>query len=129
MPISRWFALIAALGGLLAVAGGAFGAHALRTRIDAEALAIYQTAVQYQMWHSLALAWVASWLERAPEDTRLRGAGCAFVAGIVLFCGSLYAVAVSGLRGLGMITPFGGLAFLVGWACLAWASLRERSRG
>jgi len=106
----------------LAVACGAFGAHALRSRLTPEALAIWQTAVQYHAWHALALLGVGLWLARTPEVGALAWAGWLFVAGIVLFSGSLYALAFTGVKGLGAITPFGGVAFLAGWLVLAWAA-------
>lgn len=113
---------IAAGSGLLAVAFGAFGAHALRTRLDPYAMGIFETAVQYHFAHSLALLAVAL-LYRSAQAPRLLGfAGLAFSAGLVLFSGSLYLLAVSGLRWLGAITPLGGMAFIAGWSLLlAWS--------
>lgn len=108
----------------LAVAAGAFGAHGLRAILSPADLATFETAARYQMYHGLALmaaAWVA---ERWPG--RLPGiAAWCFVAGIVLFSGSLYALVLSGVRTLGAITPLGGVCFLAGWACLAFAAGRE----
>ena len=108
----------------LAVAAGAFGAHGLRAILPPADLATFETAARYQMYHGLALiaaAWVA---ERWPG--RLPGiAAWCFVAGIVLFSGSLYALVLSGVRTLGAITPLGGVCFLAGWACLAFAAGRE----
>ena len=106
-----------------AVALGAFGAHALRGQLDARMTAVWQNAVQYHAWHALALLGVGGLLAHWPEKRGLARAGWLFVAGIVLFSGSLYAVALTGFRGLGMITPVGGTAFLVGWGfliCSAW---------
>ena len=113
---------LGALGGLLAVALGAFGSHALRDRLDDYALRIFETAVQYQFFHSLALLAVGILLLRAPDLTLLRASTWLFAIGIVLFSGSLYALSLSGVRMLGAITPLGGLAFVAGWACLATAS-------
>jgi uncharacterized membrane protein YgdD (TMEM256/DUF423 family) len=109
---------------LLAVALGAFGAHALRDRLSADSLAVFETGVRYEMYHGLALLAVAyaanRWGGALPA-----AAGLLFLAGIVLFSGSLYALSLSGVRVLGAITPVGGLAFLAGWVCLAAAALRS----
>jgi uncharacterized membrane protein YgdD (TMEM256/DUF423 family) len=106
-----------------AVLAGAFGAHALRTRLDDAALAIWETAARYQMYHGLALlASIALPPVRAP---RLLGAcRICFLAGVVLFSGSLYALALTGRGALGAITPIGGTVLLAGWGCLALALLR-----
>jgi uncharacterized membrane protein YgdD (TMEM256/DUF423 family) len=116
--------IAAAALGASAVVLGAFGAHALQTRLDAAALALWHTAVEYQFWHALALLAVAGF---APAiDTRTWSAsGIAFVVGTILFCGSLYALALGAPRVVGFVTPFGGLALIVGWICfgIAW---RER---
>jgi len=115
--------LLAAVNGFLSVAAGAFGAHGLQGRLEPQALQIFETAARYQMYHALALG-LAALLLRAP---RLRGAALAaalFLAGIVLFSGSLYVLALTGVRWLGMITPFGGAAFLAGWLALGYAAIR-----
>lgn len=117
------FIRIAAVLGFLAVALGAFGAHGLKDRLTPDMLAIYQTAVLYHLVHAVALLGVGILAERAPS-TALTGAGIAFTAGVLVFSGSLYALAVTGVRILGAVTPFGGLAFLVGWGALVWATLR-----
>jgi uncharacterized membrane protein YgdD (TMEM256/DUF423 family) len=121
--VDRLFFGLGALSGLVSVAAGAFGAHALRTRLPAELLAVFETAARYQMYHALALmavAWAATrWPGPLPQ-----WAGWLFVAGTLLFSGSLYALALSGVRWLGAITPLGGLAFLAGWVCLALAVRR-----
>jgi uncharacterized membrane protein YgdD (TMEM256/DUF423 family) len=121
------FLFISAFSALLAVALGAFGAHGLQGRLDESALAIWRTAVDYHMWHALALGWVGVLAERWPEARRLAWAGWLFVAGMVLFSGSLYLLAVTGARWLGMVTPFGGLAFLAGWlmAGLSFAGRKD----
>jgi uncharacterized membrane protein YgdD (TMEM256/DUF423 family) len=108
----------------IAVACGAFGAHALRGRLDPEMTAVWQTAVQYHAWHALALLGVGILLLLRPGAGGFRAAAWLFAAGIVLFSGSLYAIALTGTRGLGLITPVGGVAFLAGWAALAWAARR-----
>ena len=117
--------LVATLGALLAglaVGLGAFGAHALRARVDARMLEVFETAVRYQMYHALALLAVAYYLGHdAP------GAGAAawsFLAGILLFSGSLYLMVATGHRWLGAVTPLGGVAFMLGWAMLARAAWR-----
>ena len=116
--MDRLFFTLGAVSGLISVAAGAFGAHALRARLGPESLTIFETAARYQMYHALALlaaAWAASrWPGALPQ-----WGGWLFVAGTVLFSGSLYALAVTGARWLGAITPLGGLAFLAGWVCLA----------
>lgn len=121
----RPFLFFGALSAGLAVAAGAFGAHALRARLDAGDLATFETAVRYQMYHALALlavAWVAhQWPGGLP-----RAAGWLFVIGTVIFSGSLYTLVLTGQRWLGAVTPIGGVAFLAGWACLAAAALRMR---
>lgn len=117
----------AALLLLLAVAAGAFGAHALRARLAPDALAIFQTAVQYQFWHALGLLAIGVLLRMSPRDRLLGVAAWLLVAGIVLFCGSLYLLALSGVRAVGVVTPFGGVAFLAGWAALAASAWRGRA--
>lgn len=117
-----WIAVAGAASGGIAVAAGAFGAHGLRGRLDAEALAVFETAVRYQAFHALALLVVALALRADPRRT-WRVAACLFAAGTVLFSGSLYALALSGVKAFGAVTPFGGAAFLAGWAALvvgAW---------
>ena len=114
-----WWSLGAILGGI-AVAMGAFGAHGLRDQVDERMLAAFKTGARYHMYHALALLLVDVQLWRAPESGAQR-AGWAFLLGIVLFSGSLYAMAITGNRSLGAVTPFGGLTFMIGWALLAWS--------
>lgn len=109
----------------VAVAAGAFGAHALKVSLPPDLLGVYQTAVQYQFWHALGLLAVGMLLRQQPANRALALAGWLLVAGIVIFCGSLYALALTGSRGLGAITPLGGVAFLGGWAALAYAAWRN----
>jgi len=114
--------MIAALTGALSVALGAFAAHGLKPRLDPHLLANWETGVRYQFYHVFALmasAWVT---ERLPDCKAARGAGWLFLAGILLFSGSLYVMALTGQRWLGMITPFGGVAFITGWLLLAAAA-------
>jgi uncharacterized membrane protein YgdD (TMEM256/DUF423 family) len=118
----KLWSTLGALNALLSVAAGAFGAHGLRARLPPERLAIFETGARYHMYHALgllAVAWLASTRGRAADT-----AGWLMLAGIALFSGSLYALALSGVRALGAITPFGGLAFLAAWAAFAWAAAR-----
>ena len=115
---------LAALLMFAAVAAGAFGAHALRNRLTPDMSGVWQTAVQYHAWHALGLAVVGLLTIHVPERAGLAPARWLFVAGIVLFSGSLYAMALTGARALGAITPIGGAAFLAGWLSLAWAASR-----
>jgi uncharacterized membrane protein YgdD (TMEM256/DUF423 family) len=117
------FAVCGALSAFVAVAAGAFGAHALRTRVAPELLAVFETAARYQMYHALGLLAVAAAMSRW-STPQLRAAGWLFLAGTILFSGSLYLLALTGVRGLGAVTPFGGLCFLAGWLLLAVAVWR-----
>lgn len=121
--------ITAAVNGFIAVAAGAFAAHALNKKMSPDGLRIFETAVRYQMYHALALlavAWVASRGAGAAPGvgTAATVAGWAFAVGILLFSGSLYALCLTGISKLGAITPFGGVAFLVGWVALAVAAAR-----
>src|SRR5262245_66441729 len=109
---ARFALVLASVAMFLAVALGAFGAHLLKARLTAEMTSVWQTAVQYHAWHALALFGVGLAIVNWPDRVGLGLAGWLFVAGIVLFSGSLYAMAFSGVRGLGAVTPFGGVAFL-----------------
>src|SRR5690349_2805557 len=120
--MDRTFLFIASVAGFLGVALGAFGAHGLRGKLSPEMLAVFETGVRYNMYHALALVGGAL-LSARIEGRLLTAAGWLFTAGIVLFSGSLYALALTGVTTLGAITPLGGLAFLAGWACLAFAAL------
>lgn len=117
------FALVGAISALLAVAAGAFGAHALHSRLTPELLTVFETGTRYQMYHALALFAVA-WAATRWPGTPVRMAGWLFIGGTLLFSGSLYLLALSGARWLGAITPLGGLLFLSGWAALAVAVAR-----
>lgn len=122
----RWALVAAAISGFLAVVLGALGAHDLRGMLDPHAHAVFDTASRYHFVHTLALG--AGALAPAAGASRAWSAvACwAWLAGIVVFCGSLYALALTGVTWLGAMTPFGGVAFLVGWAALAVAALRAR---
>lgn len=124
--MTRIFFALGALVALLSVAFGAFGAHVLEARLDARALNSFQTAARYQMFHGVALLFAAWACERWPGALP-RTAGWSFVVGIVLFCGSLYALALGSPRGFGAVAPLGGLSFMIGWGCLAAAALRSAS--
>jgi uncharacterized membrane protein YgdD (TMEM256/DUF423 family) len=117
--MDRTFLFIGAVLGFLGVGFGAFGAHALRSRLTPEMLAVFETGVRYQMYHTFAVLIVAAAIGRLGDAHLLVLSGWFFVAGILLFSGSLYALALSGVGILGAVTPVGGLLFLIGWACLA----------
>ena len=127
--MDRSFALVGAVLAFVGVAIGAFGAHGLQAHFEAhpDLGRIFETGARYHMYHALALLAVA-WLASRQPGALVRWAGILFVVGIVLFSGSLYALAVTGLRKLGMITPLGGLAFLAGWGCLAACVWRRPDR-
>jgi uncharacterized membrane protein YgdD (TMEM256/DUF423 family) len=128
MKLARAALVAGALAGASAVVLGAFGAHALRNSLDESALATWRTAVDYQFWHSLALLAVGV-IARDGATRPLRLSAAAFACGIALFSGSLYALALGSPRGAGVITPIGGLAFIVGWIALAVHAWRhERGR-
>lgn len=121
--MERIFLLLAALAGFLGVGLGAFGAHALKRTLTPDLLAVFETGVRYQMYHAFALVAVA-WAEGRWRARVFRFAGWLFVAGILVFSGSLYALAITGVKSFGAVTPLGGLAFLAGWAALAWGAWR-----
>ncbi len=118
--MSRIFLTLGAINAFLCVAFGAFGAHGLKQRLSVDMLAVYQTGVQYHFYHALGLIAVGLVLLHLPKSRLIVLSGWLMLAGIVLFSVSLYALSLSGLRGLGMITPFGGVAFLSAWALLAY---------
>jgi uncharacterized membrane protein YgdD (TMEM256/DUF423 family) len=115
------FLFLAAVAGFSGVAMGAFGAHALKTVLSEHFMDVYKTAVSYQMWHALALALIAV----LPASRRLHWVGCFFGAGIVLFSGSLYLLAIFNISWLGMITPLGGVCFLLAWGLLAYDAVQK----
>ena len=125
MPATaKLFLVVGAIAALLAVAFGAFGAHALKTRIAPELMPIYRTGVEYHFYHALGLMLVGVAAFHLPESAYLRSAGWAMLTGIVLFSGSLYLLALTGLTWLGAITPFGGTAFIAAWALFAAAVIK-----
>jgi uncharacterized membrane protein YgdD (TMEM256/DUF423 family) len=122
--VDRLFFALGSASALAGVAAGAFGAHGLRGRLTPDLLAVFETGARYQLYHALALLAAAWATTRWPGPWPPR-AGWLFLTGTVLFSGSLYALALSGVRWLGAITPLGGAAFLAGWLCLILAALRR----
>ncbi len=122
MERTLWIAGAAMAG--LSVAIGAFGAHALRARIEPARMATFETAVQYHLLHALALLAAATLMGRVQSQSLLLASGWFFAAGIFFFSGSLYALAITGITWLGAITPLGGVAFIAGWLCLGMAAWR-----
>jgi uncharacterized membrane protein YgdD (TMEM256/DUF423 family) len=121
--MARLFYTIGSLSAFLGVALGAFAAHALKGRLDADLLVTFEIAVRYQIYHAFALLAVG-WAHTRWPGAVLTASGWLFLVGTVLFSGSLYALSLSGARWLGAITPVGGLALLAGWLCMAWAVWR-----
>lgn len=122
--MSKLWLSFCALYGLLAVLLGAFGAHALKAKLSPDLLAVWKTANEYQFYHALALGLLGLLLRAAP-DRALDAAGWCFVLGVLVFSGSLYALALSNVRVLGAITPIGGLLFIAGWALMFYAVVRR----
>jgi uncharacterized membrane protein YgdD (TMEM256/DUF423 family) len=125
--MDRIFAALGAASGFIGVAAGAFGAHGLKARLTPELLAVFDTSARYQMVHALALLAVAWAISRWPGRAAVASGWC-FVAGTLIFSGSLYLLALTGMRGLGAITPVGGVLFLLGWLLLALAAWRGGAR-
>src|SRR5712672_2768474 len=121
--MANTFLLIGSLVGFLGVAAGAFGAHGLRSRLSPDMLAVFETAVRYQMYHAFAVLIVAAGVGHIGTARLLVMAGWFFLAGVLLFSGSLYALALTGVGTLGIVTPIGGLLFIIGWACLGLFAL------
>lgn len=121
--MDQTFILIGSLLGGLGVALGAFGAHALRQRLAAEGLARFETGVRYHIYHALAMVALGAAMERLPGQGLAVVAGWLLFAGVLVFSGSLYLLAFTGVRRWGAVTPFGGVAMIAGWLCLAFAAL------
>jgi len=121
--MDKLFFTIASFSGFMGIALGAFAAHGLKSRLETDLFEIFEVGVRYHMYHALALLAVAWACNRWP-GTLTTASGWLFVAGIVIFSGSLYLLSVTGIRWLGAVTPIGGLAFLAGWFCLALAAWR-----
>lgn len=122
MSWNLWLCM-GAVNALLSVAAGAFGAHGLKDKVTPRHLEVFETGARYQMYHALALIAVAWLASRAPA-TGVNASGWCFLAGILLFSGSLYTITLTGLNGFGRVTPIGGLLLIIGWALLAWSALR-----
>ncbi len=122
--MDRLFIIIGAVSGAIGVAAGAFGAHALRARVEPRLLEVFETGARYQMYHAIALL-AAAWVVTRFPGSLANASGWLFLAGTVLFSGSLYAMTLTGIRALGAITPLGGVCFIAGWACLALAAMRR----
>jgi len=121
----KTFIVIGAIAMALGVILGAFGAHALKSRLSPDMLAIYHTGVEYHLYHGLGLILVGILVVQFPQLPGLRTGGWLLTAGIVIFSGSLYILAISGIRWLGAITPVGGTAFIAGWVWIAWSLIRS----
>jgi uncharacterized membrane protein YgdD (TMEM256/DUF423 family) len=124
---ARLCVLAGAIALAAAVALGAFGAHAIKERIAAESFSIYQTAVQYQFWHVLGLLGVGILMAQWPGTPLLAWSAWLLIAGLILFSGSLYALALTGASWLGAVTPLGGTAFIAAWLFVAWSALKAPS--
>lgn len=123
--MEKFFFICGAVSAFIGVAAGAFGAHGLKQRLDADLMAVFEVGVRYQMYHAFALIATAWAIGRWPGTGSLaNSAGTLFIVGTVLFSGSLYLLSLTGIRWLGAITPLGGLAWLAAWVCLAWAVLK-----
>ncbi|MDR4462713.1 MAG: DUF423 domain-containing protein [Nitrospira sp.] len=120
---SRWLVLIGCVSAGLGVAAGAFGAHMLKDLLEPNMLAVYDTATRYQMYHAFGLV-LTGLVVRVGHNRGAANAGWLFLAGTLLFCGSLYGVSLLGIRWLGAVTPVGGVLFIVGWLVLGWRGLK-----
>ncbi len=121
------FVMLGSLSAFVGVALGAFGAHGLKTRVSPEMLTVWQTGVQYHLVHALGLVLIGILCQLMPETSLVRNAGWMILIGTVLFSGSLYVMVLSNIRALGMITPLGGVAFLIGWLLIAVAAWQQTS--
>jgi len=120
--MARLFLAIASILGALSVAGGAFGAHALKGKLTESALNSFETGIRYQMYHAIALLLIALLITQYPNVKGFVTTGWCFVVGVILFSGSLYGLSLAGIKALGPVTPLGGLAFIAGWISVALAS-------
>ena len=123
----KLFVILGSLSAFVGVALGAFGAHGLKTKVTPEMLTVWQTGVQYHLVHALGLVLIGILCQLMPETSMVRNAGWMILIGTVLFSGSLYVMVLSNIRALGMITPLGGVAFLVGWLLIAIAAWQQTS--
>ncbi len=124
--MDRWFVILGSLNSFLSVALGAFAAHGLKNRVTPDLLETFQTGARYEMYHGLALILVGILLRLYPQQTLFSWAGWAFLVGTVLFCGSLYAIVFTGVRGFGAVAPLGGLSFMAGWLILMITFLKMK---
>jgi uncharacterized membrane protein YgdD (TMEM256/DUF423 family) len=124
-PTSKLFLILGGINAALVVMLGAFGAHGLKTKLTAEMLAVYQTGVYYHLFHALGLLAVGLVASQIADSVWLKWSGWLMLAGIILFSGSLYVLSVSGLRWLGMVTPFGGVAFIAAWIVFVIAIVKS----
>ena len=122
--MERLFIIIGALSGAIGVAAGAFGAHALKARVEPRMLEVFETGARYQMYHAIAML-LAAWIVSRFPGSLANASGWLFLAGTVLFSGSLYAMTLTGVRALGAVTPLGGVCFIAGWVCMALAAMRR----
>ena len=125
MQNTKIFLLLGSVNALLAVVLGAFGAHALKTRLGADMLSVYQTGVQYHFYHALGLLLVGIITHQFPPSLWIKTSGWLMVAGIILFSGSLYILSITQIRWLGAVTPVGGMAFILAWLILCIGILRQ----
>jgi uncharacterized membrane protein YgdD (TMEM256/DUF423 family) len=123
--VDRRLIILGAVLGALGVGAGAFGAHALKTRLAPDMLAVFETGARYQLWHALAILAAACVWSRWPSPA-VSAAGWLFIVGIALFSGSLYLLSLTGIRFFGIVTPFGGVALILGWLALAWGAWSHR---
>ncbi len=121
--MDKIFAIAGSVSALLAVVAGAFGAHALKDRVSPDMLAVFETAVRYQVYHAFGLIFVA-WAISRWAGSIPSAAGWMFIAGTVLFSGSLYVLSLTGIRWMGAVTPLGGVAFIIGWLLLVYGIYR-----
>jgi uncharacterized membrane protein YgdD (TMEM256/DUF423 family) len=126
-PVARLFIMLGSINACLAVIIGAFGAHALKARVSPEMLAVYHTGSQYHFYHALGMILIGAVASQLQNDGALQASGFLMLAGIVLFSGSLYLLAITGITWLGAITPIGGLAFIAAWVVFAVAAVRARA--
>ena len=122
--MERTFYVLGSFSAFIAVAAGAFGAHGVKGRLSPEMLSIFEVGVRYQMYHAFAII-AAACAQSKWSAKKILAAGWFFIAGTIVFSGSLYMLGLSGIKWLGAITPLGGIAFLLGWGCLAWGALKR----
>lgn len=122
-PSQKWLFIMGALMGFMAVAAGAFGAHALKQKLEPEMLSVFEVGARYHIYHAIAICLTALAISIIPGQL-MPVAGWLFFAGSIIFSGSLYLLAITGIKVLGAVTPIGGILLLAGWLCLAWSAFR-----